>query len=318
MALRQLRRNRSTSSLWVDAVCIDQGDLKERNHQVRMMRRIFSHASSVIVWLGETPSSATTVERLVLDYNRKIYKSVKGEVPSILKYHQNTLNGMNTLFSRPWWTRVWIIQEVVSAKEIVVHYGNRVFPWRFLRNIPIRGYPAQRVPLPHQCRDSSSLTRTKLLHSRSFPQPQVHDAHPPLAMHPQLQRHGPPRDKLYALLGMESDISPDDLTPDYNLTVEQVVRNLVRFLINTHHSLDIITSTRLALTRPGNPTWLPDWRTSDTVLPLHGEEVVASQLVRTSGNTRATASLLGPPGKENILKAEGIIIDSKCCQSQPS
>ncbi|KAK0634143.1 heterokaryon incompatibility, partial [Immersiella caudata] len=51
MALRELRR-KHTLTLWVDAVCIDQSNCQERNHQVRMMRRIFSNASSVIVWLG--------------------------------------------------------------------------------------------------------------------------------------------------------------------------------------------------------------------------------------------------------------------------
>lgn len=39
--------------LWVDAICINQRNVKERNHQVGQMREISTHAESVIVWLGK-------------------------------------------------------------------------------------------------------------------------------------------------------------------------------------------------------------------------------------------------------------------------
>lgn len=42
--------------LWVDALCINQQDTTERNHQVGMMGGIFRRAERVLVWLGR-PSS---------------------------------------------------------------------------------------------------------------------------------------------------------------------------------------------------------------------------------------------------------------------
>jgi len=63
VALRQMRKRSQpairTKSLnfesywWIDAICINQEDLVERNHQVAIMRRIYKSASSVQVWLGE-------------------------------------------------------------------------------------------------------------------------------------------------------------------------------------------------------------------------------------------------------------------------
>ncbi|KAF2826023.1 HET-domain-containing protein, partial [Ophiobolus disseminans] len=55
--LREFRRRKAATDvlLWVDAICIDQSNVKERNHQVAQMRDIYTMASSVIVWLG--PSS---------------------------------------------------------------------------------------------------------------------------------------------------------------------------------------------------------------------------------------------------------------------
>jgi len=61
-ALLRLRRNDGSGRLlWIDALCINQGDIQERNSQVLMMRDIYATAQDVAVWLGEwTPSLATS------------------------------------------------------------------------------------------------------------------------------------------------------------------------------------------------------------------------------------------------------------------
>lgn len=46
----------SDDFLWVDAICINQTDISERNHQVRMMASIYKSASRTISWLGALPS----------------------------------------------------------------------------------------------------------------------------------------------------------------------------------------------------------------------------------------------------------------------
>lgn len=51
-ALRHIRQITDSITLWVDALCINQEDLAEKNHQVEMMRDIFSGAELVIAWLG--------------------------------------------------------------------------------------------------------------------------------------------------------------------------------------------------------------------------------------------------------------------------
>ncbi|KEQ85627.1 HET-domain-containing protein, partial [Aureobasidium pullulans EXF-150] len=52
-ALRRLRGKESTKLLWIDAICINQPNLKERNAQIGKMCDIYHSACSVIVWLGE-------------------------------------------------------------------------------------------------------------------------------------------------------------------------------------------------------------------------------------------------------------------------
>ncbi|KAJ4301911.1 hypothetical protein N0V90_004007 [Kalmusia sp. IMI 367209] len=58
-ALRRLRYNTSPRVLWVDAVCIDQRNIKEKTHQVNMMGSIYKKCMQCLVWLGEIPTEVS-------------------------------------------------------------------------------------------------------------------------------------------------------------------------------------------------------------------------------------------------------------------
>lgn len=51
-ALHNLRDTTTVLTIWVDSLCIDQGNERERTRQVRMMREIYSNSKEVIIWLG--------------------------------------------------------------------------------------------------------------------------------------------------------------------------------------------------------------------------------------------------------------------------
>jgi hypothetical protein len=68
--------------LWVDAICIDQSSIPERESQVRPMRKIYQNATRVVVWLGNsTPASAVaftylrTMENVGVAESRKINRA---------------------------------------------------------------------------------------------------------------------------------------------------------------------------------------------------------------------------------------------------
>jgi hypothetical protein len=52
LGLRRLRQH-DHCTLWIDALCINQQDVKERNHQVQHMGSIYGMAKHVLIWLGE-------------------------------------------------------------------------------------------------------------------------------------------------------------------------------------------------------------------------------------------------------------------------
>lgn len=118
--------------LWIDTLCIDQNNVLERNHQVKKMKAIYQKASKVLVWLGKGADESD----LAMDY-----LSTRGLTP--LKPKANGYRPMwrmkegkaiLALCERVYWRRIWIIQEVVHAEDIIVCCGNKTFPWRALEN----------------------------------------------------------------------------------------------------------------------------------------------------------------------------------------
>jgi hypothetical protein len=68
LALRYLRLHDMPQAIWVDAICIGQSNIEERNQQVRLMKDIYSSCDVDLVWIGEsderTQSAIDTVKRM--------------------------------------------------------------------------------------------------------------------------------------------------------------------------------------------------------------------------------------------------------------
>lgn len=99
-ALVHLRDRSIERIIWVDAVCINQVDLKEQGLQVQLMAKIFSKATRVIVWLGGMePDSDQALEDICLAANADYTEQSKKEVNQ-----QPILN----LLQRLWFQRIWV------------------------------------------------------------------------------------------------------------------------------------------------------------------------------------------------------------------
>ncbi|KAK0652647.1 heterokaryon incompatibility protein-domain-containing protein [Cercophora newfieldiana] len=90
---------------WVDSICIDQGNITERNHQVKMMKSIYSQAELVLVWLGE------------------------GNLGSFEENGWDSGWFSGLLFERRYWGRLWVIQELLLARRTLLMCGNDVLQW---------------------------------------------------------------------------------------------------------------------------------------------------------------------------------------------
>ena len=103
-ALRVIRRHDRPVLLWVDRICINQKDVEERNHQVRIMREIFTSASMVNIWLG--PAFSGVVESF-----RVLREMAIGRPPRKILTECTcpaaVISNLTSIFKRPWWQRLW-------------------------------------------------------------------------------------------------------------------------------------------------------------------------------------------------------------------
>ena len=150
-ALIRLRRIDAERTLWVDQCCINQKDGGEKELQVSMMDQIYKNAASTIIWLGEETAhthQALDVIQIAADRygfqstmegydkfwwpNIPILKDDNEEAQMSLKSMKE--KKVREIYDRPWFTRIWIVQEVILAKNPVIQIGSFELAWRSFIN----------------------------------------------------------------------------------------------------------------------------------------------------------------------------------------
>lgn len=111
IALHHLRLPDKSRRLWVDALCINQSDVQERNEQVGLMGESYSMANPVLVWLGESFDGSDEAFALM----SKIATENESELTDDVS--QNVFSFCFQLIEKEWFTRPWTIQELVLANQ---------------------------------------------------------------------------------------------------------------------------------------------------------------------------------------------------------
>jgi hypothetical protein len=139
LALRYLRREKTVRTLWVDAVCINQGDDEEKRTQVQRMDVVYANAGAVVVWLGgyhgisekslDECGEDAGEERPGCEHQQRIrdvfdlvwrlsgWRLMYGFWFGRNKKDRITKAraGLRDIYNRGWWERLWVIQEVLLA-----------------------------------------------------------------------------------------------------------------------------------------------------------------------------------------------------------
>jgi hypothetical protein len=105
-ALLRLRNHSMERILWVDAICIDQANQEEKQHQIQSMAKIYGQADGVIVWLGEgADDSDLALEEIRVAGGRKSKNLLDNEriKPAVL-----------ALLQRSWFRRIWVWEQALD------------------------------------------------------------------------------------------------------------------------------------------------------------------------------------------------------------
>jgi hypothetical protein len=215
-ALLHLRRVHPRILIWVDALSINQTDDSERSHQVSQMRAIYSEASKVISWVG--PGFEIT-DRLFLfirgHHDSCTVKDGLAEDCTFLA-DRELADAIGYLENRPYWNRIWVIQEVVVATNLELMCGFHSIDWHVFATFwplifenhfkKVQGMNRRLAPL----RRSSAI-----LSLSSWRRSNVSLAYA-LEL-TGLSRATDGRDKVYALLGLVDKGAGQHIVVDYTL-----------------------------------------------------------------------------------------------------
>ncbi|MCJ1408220.1 hypothetical protein MMC19_002294 [Ptychographa xylographoides] len=273
-ALRRFCPSTGERLLWVDQLCINQHDLAERSQQVRLMFNIFRQAVRTNVWLGEEPDSSIAVYKDVMAYARsRPDASTEANNPSSAKASRALAPATwqfmtGNFFTLPWFTRLWVFQEIIVSQEIRITCGSMQCSWDDLvRAARMTGSALQQ--------NSQGQTNVHIMFCfRTMHQSQATDLH---LLHLLLDTAPcfecrDPRDKVFALLSIKPPPTDPTSIVDYTTPTADVYTALARDMITSSASLHLwagIVSPPAARL----PSWVPDW-TRRTTAP--GIEMVTN------------------------------------------
>jgi len=148
-ALLVLRHRPVVDHVWIDAICIDQSSNDEKSWQVALMGNIYSRAAQVLGWLGPAADDSDAALDLVRRWGEAIERFANRDEVGRLEHSPESMraaiaaidnpfdatgfSGLRKLFARPYWSRVWIMQEVALAQDPRVLCGTQEVSYDQLR-----------------------------------------------------------------------------------------------------------------------------------------------------------------------------------------
>ncbi|KAF4857009.1 Heterokaryon incompatibility protein 6, OR allele [Colletotrichum siamense] len=294
--LRQRREEERTVVLWVDAVCINQQDIEERKFQVMIMGMVYLKCAAITVWLGpESENSDMAIDELVM-------LAAKAPYATMPKLATQAIEAIENLLRRPWWERVWIVQEICwgggvgkmwKDDSVTLRCGRRSIQWNLLV------MACARIKVDESENRQTIAGIDKVLHldyvrwsaGRLFAKiPEgIVDARETLQLVADYRHFNAtdPRDKIYGILGLAFSQFTGTLPGfkiSYQIPVEDVYAMFTIVLLRTSAGLEVLRHCTGASNHQRDsgarmmPSWVPDWsqKRRDTPLP--------SRAARTRGD----------------------------------
>jgi hypothetical protein len=275
VALRHLKQDTKARTIWIDALCINQGDRQERSEQVQKMRDIFFSATTVLAWTGDSSEdSDAAIEAMRIiglwssERSNELFEyGLDGLTAEHIRRHGLDLSlikweALWSFWERPYWSWMWVIQELASCgvdkdpseDRCIIGCGHNWIPkhqfdqtWLTLLYIgrsdgfSIGG--AWEMEEPYR-----TLTVKELPgYGMGITLLQCEDGDDEDIFRKLIRLLGitadfkatDPRDKIYALLGISRKID-QAFIPDYCGPTQSVFKDLIKFSIKTDRTLECL------------------------------------------------------------------------------
>ena len=269
-ALLHLRDAHRHRLIWADAICINQDDIDERNQQVKQMGLVYQQANHTVIYLGEgTSETSMFLKMLQSKATVGYFASLSGNVDVSVKSLDTGLEdaAREWILSRPWFRRVWILQELVLSQDPWIQCGTSSARWSSFHS-HICEVEAKRSlgPAEKIAQNMGNLHLQYRLNDENEEPTYARRLYELLK-----SRKGcgvtDARDMLFANLGLVSySIEDKDqflslITVNYAKTKEQVYVDLAVYLLEKlpdFRMFSLLDPSETSSDSP-MPSWVPDW-----------------------------------------------------------
>ncbi|KAF8856768.1 HET-domain-containing protein, partial [Acephala macrosclerotiorum] len=283
-ALRRLRDRERIIRVWADALCINQADTDERNQQVRQMGTVYSVARHTVIDLGEGSEETDSILDQLAGFgtvgNIPVPKHVLRD-----RYGDTKLKALadglkEQILGRPWFSRVWVFQELLLSQDPWVQCGSKRLKWEslchFLRVFRSNGKSEYTLGgRPKQGGSNASMELDALQRLEGLEEARLNfqqhlvgrgEGNSLLSLLSSRRGLGvtDPRDMIYAHFGIMSDTFPGHLKNevDYSKSVIELYTEIALYLFHKYKDCRMLTfveDTDPLKRLRGLPSWVPDW-----------------------------------------------------------
>lgn len=235
-AIHTLRLPNASRLIWADAICINQRNMSEANHQVDFMGEIYGTAANVVIYLGKA-TERTEEGMRCLKYFTESSNDLQQDAPWSYAELQEAEQNLADIVNRKWFSRVWTVQEATLARHTTLMCGPHQVSWsgdlRSMRSIVFRLKSAAISPYftvaPNYISklDWSALVNileTQMRQAARREGVTLQRNHLDLAFDFRHRQCAQPRDKYFAIFGIiENDRGGKlALVPDYTIPLEEL------------------------------------------------------------------------------------------------
>lgn len=293
--------------------------MKEHSHQVAFMDSIYTVAKGTLVWLGPEQDNSDHAlamlaylgERVIQksggyierhpdtplrEPDEPIWESLTEEIP----YGEDDMRALISLFERPWFTRLWVRQEIALASQAQVVCGKTRLDWFLFESAAscfCRKPLGPTVPADLSNRFSSmkmAVTNMCDINVGSY-------WYETLRAENQGVRFTDPRDAMYGVKSLMSTSDEKlDIRPNYALETADVYMDVCVRIVERQgltHFLD--TCELFSISVPNLASWVPDW----------SRPMTADRLLETPWSASAFISANATYIGDSVLRVSGILID---------
>lgn len=318
--------------VWADSVCINQKDNNEKTQQLSRIPDIYGKAEKVVVWLGVEKNQSDRAQALL----RQLAHAEVQLNPDL------DLSSVVSLFDRDYWNRLWVVQEILHARHVVVQCGSYQLSWDdymqasksfqlgkgSLTEIPslARGrYNASRlITSQHRLSPLQILVHhgpASILHVQEAKGLYGDDSSSYLLHLMRISRTklaSDPKDRLYGILGILPDEIRSKLRVNYLLPVKQIYIDVVEVLLESGNMDVICESIHFPhhINNEDLPSWVPDWSYDPMARSLASLPLLFSAGSRKSpyfsfdGETLTRSRLLIAGVRIGTIQAHGMAVNT--------